>query len=164
MNIETLISKYNENPYDITTVSLLYHELKETNDARAEEFKAWLDKLVQGNRAQSNLDEVRFLDEEVSAEEQLKKQILRLQKRDLVAKASRKTYSDRNRSTFIILALLLGFLGVHNFYIKRYSYGFFQLFFYSLLACTGIGLVLVYILLGLEMVYTKTDGEGKNLY
>lgn len=163
MNIDTLFEKYNEDPHDLTTVSLLYHELKIRNDSRAEELKIWMDKLVAGRKIQDELSEVHYLNDEETSQDLLKRQVLNLQKRDLISKENRKKYSDRSRSTFIILAILFGFLGIHNFYIKNYGAGFLQLLVYGLLASTGFGLILVYVLIGIEIAFTSKDGEGKLL-
>lgn len=71
-----------------------------------------------------------------------------------------------SRTVYIILALFLGSLGIHNFYAGRAAEGTFQVvwFFASLLLCVvGIGFLMLVLLLIWQLVNivcTQTDGEG----
>ncbi len=65
-------------------------------------------------------------------------------------------YLPKSRVTFIILAILFGAFGIHNFYIRKGGIGFIQL----LLTCSvvGSGIVLVWVLI--EIFVVKSDGNG----
>ena len=73
--------------------------------------------------------------------------------------------SDKQRLVYIILALVLGGLGVHNFYAGRSVAGILQLvlFLLSILSFfLGFGifiLALVYILVIVEICTVTQDGE-----
>jgi TM2 domain-containing membrane protein YozV len=67
----------------------------------------------------------------------------------------------KSRGTYIILGLLFGCLGIHNFYAGRNSVGAFQLILFLLLFWTLIvpfGLVFWSVF---ELVTVKQDGYGK---
>jgi curved DNA-binding protein CbpA len=77
--------------------------------------------------------------------------------------------TTKSRGTYIILGLLLGGLGIHNFYAGYYSRGATQIilttaFFYEL-AITGTHLFgfIVFIWVMIELLKVKHDSEGRGL-
>ena len=73
--------------------------------------------------------------------------------------------SEKSRGTFIILAILLGTLGAHNFYAGRYPIGFFQFSTTAILAALlgGWGAILVGIWALVEAVTVTEDGQGAEM-
>lgn len=67
--------------------------------------------------------------------------------------------SDKSRFVYIILALFLGVLGIHNFYARRVGLGFLQL----LLSLTYVGLIITIPWCILEIIFVKRDGDGKKM-
>jgi len=71
--------------------------------------------------------------------------------------------AQKSRGVYIILALLLGLIGIHNFYIGRYGSGAFQLIFTVALGWTIIAPIFVFLIVLIEMFTVKTDGKGRPL-
>ena len=78
------------------------------------------------------------------------------------------TFSNKKRRTYCWLALL-GFFGIHNFYVGRYIQAIFQLII-GLFSFTLIGLILLFytfipvcIWIICNVLLTKTDGKGNPL-
>ena len=88
----------------------------------------------------------------------------------------RSSGPPKSRMVYIILALFLGYIGIHNFYAGRFLPGLFQLIGVPLI---GIILIVLTFLTGvaalllvpfaffaflwpiLEIVFVKKDGRGK---
>ena len=66
----------------------------------------------------------------------------------------------KKRSTYVILALFLGWLGMHNFYAERKALGIIQLMIFILLGWLYIPIILVYIWAITEIFTVKKDGKG----
>lgn len=64
-----------------------------------------------------------------------------------------------SRFLYIFLAIFVGLLGIHNFYIGRSARGVFQL----LLTITGIGVMLSLPWVLLDIVTVSTDANGRSL-
>ena len=67
--------------------------------------------------------------------------------------------SPKSRTTYVILACLLGSFGVHNFYAGRTAPAVIQLIF-TLLTC-GSGSVVVFFWVLFDIFFTKTDGDRR---
>ena len=65
--------------------------------------------------------------------------------------------APKSRTTYILLALFLGSLGIHNFYSGHKKHGFIKL---GLLVACGLGLVVNPIWSIVEMITVKQDSEG----
>lgn len=65
-------------------------------------------------------------------------------------------YLHKSRIIYIVLALLLGVCGIHNFYAGYAGRGIIQL----LLSCTGFGLVIVIPWVLLEILLVRSDSRG----
>lgn len=66
----------------------------------------------------------------------------------------------RSRTAYIILALVVGFFGIHNFYAGRSRRGIAQLIITAALGWAAIGLVITFVWALVDIVSVKTDGEG----
>jgi TM2 domain-containing membrane protein YozV len=66
----------------------------------------------------------------------------------------------RSRGIYIILALFLGLIGIHNFYAGHNKVGLFQLLITLALGWVYIGLVITGIWVLLDIVTTTEDGDG----
>lgn len=67
----------------------------------------------------------------------------------------------RSRGIYVILGVLLGMLGIHNFYIGRFGVGATQLLITSLLWWAyGIGLFITLIWVVIDLIAVKKDGKG----
>lgn len=66
----------------------------------------------------------------------------------------------KSRGTYIILALLLGFLGVHNFYAGRIGRGAIQLAITLTLGWVIVGFVINLIWNLIDVFTVKSDGHG----
>lgn len=69
----------------------------------------------------------------------------------------------KNRGIYIVLALMLGLLGVHNFYAGRYGAGIAQLLitfflFWLILPVLAVGLWVL-----IEVMTVNTDGDGRQM-
>lgn len=71
--------------------------------------------------------------------------------------------SSKSRGTYIILGILFGGLGIHNFYAGRYRAGAAQLFITLTLGWFGIGIIIVGIWVICELFAVTEDGEGKTM-
>lgn len=69
----------------------------------------------------------------------------------------------KSRGTYVILALIFGTLGVHNFYIGRFGRGALQFVCTAALGWFVIGLVITCIWAFVDMFTVKTDGAGDPL-
>ncbi|MDA3872455.1 MAG: NINE protein [Kiritimatiellae bacterium] len=69
--------------------------------------------------------------------------------------------AQKSRGVYIILALLLGLIGIHNFYAGRYGAGAFQLLLTIFLGWTIIVPVFVFFWILIEMFAVKTDGKNR---
>ena len=67
--------------------------------------------------------------------------------------------APKSRTTYILLALFLGSLGIHNFYSGHKKHGFIKL---GLLVACGLGLLVNPIWSIVEMITVKQDSEGVN--
>jgi TM2 domain-containing membrane protein YozV len=63
----------------------------------------------------------------------------------------------KSRTTYILLALFLGTLGVHNFFSGHTKHGFIKL---GLLVACGLGLLVNPIWSIVEMITVKQDAQG----
>jgi TM2 domain-containing membrane protein YozV len=67
----------------------------------------------------------------------------------------------KSRGTYIVLGLLLGALGIHNFYIGRNGVAVAQLVITLLSPClVFVPLIAVYIWVIAELIAIKRDGKG----
>lgn len=66
----------------------------------------------------------------------------------------------KSRAVYIVLALLLGQLGIHNFYIGRIGAGVVQLLITLALAWCGVSFLIVGIWVLVELFTVKADGNG----
>jgi TM2 domain-containing membrane protein YozV len=66
----------------------------------------------------------------------------------------------KTRTVYIILALVVGFFGIHNFYAGRSRTGIIQLLITAILGWAAIGLVITFIWALVDIVTVTTDGEG----
>lgn len=64
--------------------------------------------------------------------------------------------STKRRLTYILLALFLGMIGIHNFYAGYVGTGIIQL----ILTFTGIGAILTFIWVIIDILFTTKDGRG----
>lgn len=65
--------------------------------------------------------------------------------------------STKSRGTYIILAIFLGLLGIHNFYAGYTLTGIIQL----VLTCSGIAIPFVVVWLIFDILFTTKDGYGQ---
>jgi TM2 domain-containing membrane protein YozV len=65
--------------------------------------------------------------------------------------------APKSRTTYILLALFLGTLGIHNFYSGHKNHGFIKL---GLLVACGLGLIVSPIWSIVEIITVKQDSEG----
>jgi len=63
----------------------------------------------------------------------------------------------KSRTAYILLALFLGGLGIHNFYSGHNKHGFIKL---GLLVACGLGLLVNPIWSIVEMITVKQDAQG----
>jgi TM2 domain-containing membrane protein YozV/rRNA maturation protein Nop10 len=67
----------------------------------------------------------------------------------------------KSRSTYVLLALFLGgLLGVHNFYAGRFGVATTQLLIMIFLGWTGVGIIINFIWVFVELFAVTTDGKG----
>ncbi|MDO8530932.1 MAG: TM2 domain-containing protein [Dehalococcoidia bacterium] len=66
----------------------------------------------------------------------------------------------KSRGTFIILGVLLGWLGIHNFYAGYYARGAVQLLIAVVLGWLIVGLVINIVWVVFELVAVKVDAKG----
>ncbi|MBO7152553.1 MAG: TM2 domain-containing protein [Lentisphaeria bacterium] len=66
----------------------------------------------------------------------------------------------KSRFAYIILAIFFGFLGIHNFYAKRYVSGVIQLLFTLCLGWLLFPLIILVIWVFIEICVVDEDGEG----
>lgn len=71
--------------------------------------------------------------------------------------------STKSRGVYIVLGILLGTLGVHNFYSGRYGLGVAQLAITLLLGWTIVVLGAVGVWILIELIVTDTDGLGRKM-
>lgn len=80
------------------------------------------------------------------------------------------TVSDKSRVSYVILSLLLGCLGIHNFYARRYAQGYMQLMAATLLFFFDLAQPSIFwVFLGggiafwalLDAIVIRTDGNGR---
>ena len=65
--------------------------------------------------------------------------------------------APKSRTTYILLALFLGTLGIHNFYSGHTKHGFIKL---GLLVACGLGLIANPIWSIVDIITVKQDSEG----
>lgn len=68
--------------------------------------------------------------------------------------------SEKSRGIFIILGVLLGLLGVHNFYAGYYGKGAAQLAITVVLGWVYIGIIITAIWVIVELFTVKEDADG----
>ena len=66
----------------------------------------------------------------------------------------------KSRGVFIILGLLLGLLGVHNFYAGYYGRGAAQLIITLLLGWVVVGIIITGIWVLMELFAIREDASG----
>ncbi|HEV8573817.1 MAG TPA: NINE protein [Dehalococcoidia bacterium] len=66
----------------------------------------------------------------------------------------------KSRGLFIILGLLLGCLGIHNFYAGYYGRGAIQLIITSVLGWVIVGFVITAVWALIEVITVKVDAQG----
>lgn len=66
----------------------------------------------------------------------------------------------KSRGTYVILGVLLGMMGIHNFYAGRFMRGALQLASTALLGWFVVGLVITCIWVFIDLFTVKTDGSG----
>ena len=71
--------------------------------------------------------------------------------------------SLKSRGLFIILGLLLGCLGIHNFYAGYYGRGAAQLMITLVLGWVIVGFLITAIWALIEIVTVKVDAQGNPL-
>ena len=65
--------------------------------------------------------------------------------------------APKSRTTYILLALFFGVIGIHNFYSGHTKHGFIKL---GLLVACGLDLIANPIWSIVEMITVKQDSEG----
>lgn len=81
-----------------------------------------------------------------------------------IARGKIEVPSTKSRGTYIILGILLGGLGIHNFYAGRYASGAVQLVITVTLGWVGgLGLVIVGIWILCELFGVTVDGDGNQM-
>jgi len=70
-----------------------------------------------------------------------------------------------SRLTYIVLAVILGSLGVHNFYAGKNKEGLLQLIISisSVFVCMGLGAFFIWISAIVEAFIVSTDGHGNSM-
>src|SRR5919198_997250 len=68
---------------------------------------------------------------------------------------------QKSRGIYIILGVLLGVLGIHNFYAGYYVRGAVQLAFTVLLGWIGVGLIITGIWVLVELFVISVDARGR---
>ena len=63
---------------------------------------------------------------------------------------------SKSRALYIILALLFGLAGIHNFYARYIGTGLIQL----IISLTGIGCIITVPWVILDILFTTKDGRG----
>lgn len=71
--------------------------------------------------------------------------------------------SMKSRGVFIILGVLLGLLGIHNFYAGYYGRGAAQLIITLLLGWVIIGIVITGLWVLIELFTVREDADGNTL-
>lgn len=71
--------------------------------------------------------------------------------------------SSKSRGIYIILGILLGGLGIHNFYAGRYRAGAAQLIIMLTLGWIFVGIIIVGIWILIELITVTEDGDGKKM-
>ena len=66
----------------------------------------------------------------------------------------------KSRGVFIILGLLLGYLGIHNFYAGYYGRGAIQVVITAVLGWLYVGFVITIVWALIELITVKTDAQG----
>ncbi len=77
--------------------------------------------------------------------------------------AVRDRRSDKSRGVYIILGLVFGFFGFHNFYAGHYGRGVAQLVITFTLGWIIIGLILNFFWVVAELISETEDGEGNRM-
>ena len=67
----------------------------------------------------------------------------------------------KSRGVFIILGVLLGLLGIHNFYAGYYGRGAVQLIITLVLGWVGVGIVITGVWMLIELFVVKVDAQGR---
>jgi TM2 domain-containing membrane protein YozV len=66
----------------------------------------------------------------------------------------------KSRGVFIILGLLFGYLGIHNFYAGYYGRGAIQVVITAVLGWIYVGFVITIVWALIELITVKTDAQG----
>jgi TM2 domain-containing membrane protein YozV len=66
----------------------------------------------------------------------------------------------KSRGVFIILGILLGCLGIHNFYAGYYGRGAIQVVITAVLGWLYVGFVITFVWALIELFTVKTDAQG----
>lgn len=74
-----------------------------------------------------------------------------------------QTTRQRKRIVFIILGILLGYLGIHNLYIGWVNKGLFQAMVTCTLWCTGIVPLIMWMWSIYEIATVRDDYKGNPL-
>ncbi|MFN0242442.1 MAG: NINE protein [Planctomycetota bacterium] len=70
---------------------------------------------------------------------------------------------EKTRNTYVILGVVLGVLGVHNFYAGRYARGAGQFALTVLLGWIVVGVAASWIWAMIDLLTIETDATGKRL-
>lgn len=70
----------------------------------------------------------------------------------------------QQRKIYVILAFLMGLLGIHNFYAKRYKTAIAQALITLSLFWTGIAVIAVYIWVLFDVFIVRRDGNGNLMF
>ena len=71
--------------------------------------------------------------------------------------------STKSRGIYIILGILLGLLGMHNFYAGHHGRGAAQLVITVLLGWGGIGIVITGIWVFIDLLSVTHDADGQSM-
>lgn len=83
---------------------------------------------------------------------------------DDTVKKIRASNQPKSRALYIILGLFLGFFGAHDFYACYYGRGAVLLIITTLIGWTGIGLIIPFVWVIVELVCVTKDANGVDMY
>jgi TM2 domain-containing membrane protein YozV len=69
----------------------------------------------------------------------------------------------RNRMVFAFLAIVLGFLGLHNFYARQWLTGLLQLLLSIATSLMGFGIIASWLWAMIEALVVRKDGSGAEM-
>lgn len=71
---------------------------------------------------------------------------------------------NKDKSIYVIFALLFGVLGVHNFYAKRYGFGIAQLCVFIFTGWLIVPVFALVIWAVIEAIVVNQTGDGSYMY